>query len=730
MANLPDANLLDEPPKLPWLVAFWQVLRRVDRGKQNGARLALRNSLAVAVPLAFGIAIGEPLGAVAVATGALNVSYSDGGDPYVQRARRMLAWSALGAVAVFLGSITGNYHLLAILVASSWAFVAGLLVSLGTRPGDLGLNTLVTLIVYAARGALSPKGALYAGLLVLGGGLLQTLFSLLSWPLEQYGPQRRAVGSVYLDLAGQVSGDLLAAPLKVPTAEVQDALSALGRDHSLEGERLRLLFDQADRLRFSIYLVRHNETDLTHESRQNLAQCAREMLDVARQLLESVGESLDADRLSVRNTDLLEQLERLLQNAQQWGKESSSVSTQRFAGAADVLAGQLRVMAQIAENTTTEGAEHFAQRELLPPLKLQMRSWLATLRANLHLQSPAFRHGVRLAVCVAIGDAIGRTINTQRNYWLAMTVAVVLKPDFTTTISRGVLRLCGTFAGLLLATALYLVLPASAITQLFLVGVFTFLMRSVGPANYGIFSLAISGLIVFLIAETGVPPGEVIFERGINTAAGGLFALLAYALWPTWERSQVADVMADMIDSSRNYFHAVVLRFSRMDDEINAALDETRNAWRQARSNAEASVDRLSSEPRVDTARLGALTSMLASSRALVRTMMAMEVNVSQTPGRTQTAAFQNFCHDVEFTLYYLAAALRGSSINEQTFPPLREDYRRLVESSDKTSRPNERLRAEADQLTVSLNTFREQVMKYISASHHAVPEALHTTMK
>ena len=36
-----------------------------------------------------------------------------------------------------------------------------------------------------------------------------------------------------------------------------------------------------------------------------------------------------------------------------------------------------------------------------------------------------------------------------------MTIAIVLKPDFTATFSRGVLRLSGTYLGLLVATGLF-----------------------------------------------------------------------------------------------------------------------------------------------------------------------------------------------------------------------------------------------------------------------------------
>jgi uncharacterized membrane protein YccC len=161
------------------LASLWQAIKKIEHGKINGGWLSFRNALAVALPLGLGMVLGNPLAAVAMATGALNVSFSDGADPYKQRARRMVGWSVLGAIAVFLGSYTGTWHLTAIVLAAAWAFVAGMLMCLGTRAGDLGLNTLVALIVFAAHSEPSLRGAIYTGLLVLAGGLLQTTFALL-----------------------------------------------------------------------------------------------------------------------------------------------------------------------------------------------------------------------------------------------------------------------------------------------------------------------------------------------------------------------------------------------------------------------------------------------------------------------------------------------------------------------------------------------------------------------
>src|SRR5579884_587570 len=701
--------------------ALRRTLIRFDKAKINNPWLALRNALAVALPLATGIATGNPLGAVAITTGALNVAYADGNDPYAQRARRMLAWSVLGGAAVFTGSITGEYNWAAIPVAGLWAFIAGMLLSISSRAGDLGLNTLVTLIVFGARGALSPKGALYAGLLVVGGGLLQTLFSLLLWPVRRFEPERRAIAKVYLDLEKEIdpnSGLEASTPLNPPSAQTQDVITALGRDRSLEGERLHLLFDQADRIRLSFFLLGRLRPELEGEHKDTAKHAVAyfdELLEICSKLLGAVGRCLISNQCPEEQPQLLQRLHELVDRAQAYKAEGSSALAEEVASAADVLAGQLRAIVRLAGQATPEGMSEFLKLEQAPPWRLQLSHWLATMRANLDMRSAVFRHALRLTICVAIADAIGRGVSWNRSYWLPMTVAVILKPDFTTTFARGTLRLIGTFAGLVVATVLFHLFPASAaaLAQLILVGAYTFFLRWIGPANYGVFSIAISGLIVFLIAATGVPPAQVVTLRALNTALGGVFALIAYALWPTWERTQVSQAVADMLDACRLYFRAVVERFGQDSPALEAELDERRADWRRARSNAEGSVDRVASEPGTTPEKLDCLNSMLASSHALAHSIMALEAGILRSPAHTSPEAFQTYTNDVELTLYFLAAALRGSSGAQRALPKLRDDHRRMLQARSSFSPADEFVLLETDRLTTDLNTLREQVLRY-----------------
>ena len=110
--------------------AFWQILTLFDSTKLSTHR-AFRNALGVVLPLIAGFALHMPRGGLVVASGALNVSYSDGSDPYSARVRRMLASSVICAVAVFVGAGSGKHVVLSVMLAAVWAFIAGMFVAVG-----------------------------------------------------------------------------------------------------------------------------------------------------------------------------------------------------------------------------------------------------------------------------------------------------------------------------------------------------------------------------------------------------------------------------------------------------------------------------------------------------------------------------------------------------------------------------------------------------------------------
>ena len=103
-----------------WLRRFIKIVVQFDKKKMQ-PHMALRNTIGVILPLIAGYALEMPRGGLAMATGALNAAYSDGSDPYAQRAKRMLASTTWCSVAVLLGGLTGHHNLTSVAMVLAWS---------------------------------------------------------------------------------------------------------------------------------------------------------------------------------------------------------------------------------------------------------------------------------------------------------------------------------------------------------------------------------------------------------------------------------------------------------------------------------------------------------------------------------------------------------------------------------------------------------------------------------
>ena len=715
--------------------AFWQILTLFDSTKLSTHR-AFRNALGVVLPLIAGFALHMPRGGLVVASGALNVSYSDGSDSYSARVKRMLASSVICAVAVFVGAVSGKHVALSVTLAAVWAFIAGMFVAVGGAAPDLGIISLVTLLIYAAQ-HLTPREAAISGVLALAGGLLQTALSAALWPVRRYDPEHRVLESFYRELANRALApwDATSSPLaSANSEEAQEALLGLARDADPESIRYRALLNQAERIRLTLLVLMRLRLRMEREIKDYPGVTILDgYLHTASQILRHISNSLSAEPSAEPQEKARQAAEALDRFSIQLREVAAATPPSFIAAVAkdavfqmDALSGQLRAALDLSHN-------HAEPQGAADVPSLTPKTWRETFSNtiegfcnHLHLQSPIFCHAVRLAVLVALGDILGTEVSWRRTYWLPMTIALVLKPEFTATFTRGLLRIAGTILGLLLATGLFHLFSPGVVLQVILIFVFVFLLRWLGPANYGIFGIAVSALIVLLLAIGGVPPKDVIWARGVNTVAGGALALLAYWLWPTWERTRVSERIAEMLDAYRNYTHALS-RWNPADKSWMQELERARRGARTARANLEASIDRLGSEPGTTREQIARLSAVLASSHRFVHALMALDAIFSHQPALASSSPLKNFMSKLELTLALLASTLRGVRVPSKDFPDLREEHRLMVHF--RTSEASSALvrfgsiNVETDRITNSVNTLAEQIMQWTRTPEFA---ALH----
>ena len=186
--------------------------------------------------------------------------------------------------------------------------------------------------------------------------------------------------------------------------------------------------------------------------------------------------------------------------------------------------------------------------------------------------------------------------------------------------------------------------------------VIMFFMRWVALGNYGLVALCIGALVVVLLALAGVSPKEVIVARASHTLLGGGIAWVGYRLWPTWEKSFITDVIAQLIDVSRQYVAAVTATRFRTPSPIEEArLDSLRLDMRVMRSNFAASVRRFTAEQQRNANVCVDLSGLLACTHRIMQATMTLETSptvflspmCAQTLQEFSTALDQAFAHHI-----------------------------------------------------------------------------------
>ncbi|HEX2902727.1 MAG TPA: FUSC family protein [Jatrophihabitans sp.] len=586
---------------------------RIDLSQSNPL-VSLRNAIGLVLPLSVAAAAGRPSVGVAIAIGALQTAFADRPGPYRLRCLRMLAVATLAGVTAGLAAALGHSVLPSALLLAALGFLAGLLLTAGPSAAQAGIAATACALVLGHLPQ-PPWQAAQTGLLVLAGGVLQTALAIAAWPLGRHRPERFALSALYRQLAALAADPIGAASRPPVTPAIDDAsavLRGVGHDHGPSVEAYRVLLDEAIRARQDI-LVLTGYADRLDADQPAAARAVRFELAHAATVLHAIAATLESGRPAA-------DLQRLLVPA---GRSDAlvgdSLTGRAAASRVRSLAGQLRAMVETARTGAGEGRTN--EDAGRPSGSMRLRDPLAVLRANLSPNSPAARHSLRLAVLVPVTDIFIRSVGVQRGYWVALTILVVLRPDFAQTFQRSLARVAGTLIGLLAASLLlHYLLHDWTPGMIALLGLSFFGMRMAGPTNMALSSMFLGGLVVVLLALSGVPAHTTVVIRLVDTAVGGAIALVAALLWPSWERAQLPDRMVELIAAYQRYLQSMV-----DPDTTQGARATARRQSRLARSAAEASLDRARAEPVSSQGRVELAASVLAHSHRMVHALTALD---------------------------------------------------------------------------------------------------------
>jgi uncharacterized membrane protein YccC len=567
------------------------------------------------------------------------------------------------AVSIFIGALAGHSNVATVVIASATAFVSGLLVAVGPAAAFVGLQSCVAMLI-AAGFPSDVAGAAAAAAIVFGGGVIQTVLVVTIWPLRRFSVERQTIATAYRTL-GAYAVNLPAANDVAPEPHTFAGLAPPLQDPQPFARPsdvlvFQALFDEAERIRASLAaIVSWQRRTQNPSCSASLPQaCGRALLEIAAALEEGRDPADPGGEI--------------------WRTVDTCAESLPKTPEVDALLGQIRAAWRTASMLTTATARPVTPSRLAPLRAVPpIGDALTTLRANLSLESTACRHALRLTVAVGIATTIYRVMQLPRGYWMPMTALLVLRPDFHETFARGAARMGGTILGGGVATLLVTQLHPGHTGLTFLLLTFVWIGYATFRVNYTLFTIAITGYVVFILMLSGVGEMAAVTLRAIDTIAGGCIALVVYAVWPTWAGFSVRSALAAMFEAQSVYVSALLKAYADPKTADLARLTRLRGAARRARSNAEAVVERMLVEPNRKAAiQPRAATGLLAAIRRNALAALALHAGVERgivtpSPKLTPLAA------EMQESLSVLAGAV-GDGRPPGPLPPLRQTHRAM----------------------------------------------------
>jgi uncharacterized membrane protein YccC len=590
---------------------------------------AWREAVALGAPLMICHALGWSADAPFVAMATQTVALHDLRGAYGMRLVIAATMTAVVVGAVFLGAVSGGSVVTATLAMGLVALLNGLWRHLSADYGPaLGVSSsLLFLLGLAHTGPRHVAEGLHLAGLVALGGLGATLLQVGFWLFRPQHPLRAAVAETWVG-----ASDLIAAmqPDEHPAARPglshseaiakreQELRAALNRTfailHAAETHPRRAAFvaHLEEMRREVVHLtMRATALDTAFEpllERPELARALPPALDSLLRALSNTARSVAITLIShrVENFALSEvRLRRCQHLIRVLDDQLASVA----GGETGVAVAQARAaLEQIGQTlphirdglkvTVDHAAARFSFPPTLPELSSRsVHSVAAWINPAPQLDPVLLRHIARMAVLTMLAVALYKGFHIPRGYWIALTIMVVLQPDYGSTRQRAAERIGGTLAGSLLASALlWIRLPlwlldiCAALTCL---GFAYFLKRDYGKAVFFV------TLMVVLITETTTPVHlDFTVSRLLSTLLGGGLALLAaWAFWPVWERQKFSALLAAAVRANRVYLESLAARLGITLADADPDPLHARRRAEDANRFAAASLQRLLSEP-------------------------------------------------------------------------------------------------------------------------------------
>ncbi|MFM9017850.1 MAG: FUSC family protein [Actinomycetota bacterium] len=524
---------------------------------------ALRMAIALAAPLAVGIAVGRPDLAVLAALGAVFTSVVEPGGGYGRHLRVYGLMTVLNALVVMLALACSGHAVAAGVAMLLLGVAAGVSTAWGAIPTLVAPTCLVLFIVAQA---FTPAPAFgWSVLAVAVGTAWVALIAVIPWPVAPYAPAELATGRAWMavaDYAGAPADDRLQQSALEAIVQARDTVASVRSRRpgwSATSARLWATLVAASRV---VSLV----SSLEDERRREQADPAvRAAMDDVLSKVQSAARDIAVgtiDRTHVHPAQALEQSVGRL--------KSLTPDPAGLTGAAlhTALVDRARVRAALRINRRIGDAIDALELPDPPQITITRPRRPAkgvSLRAALDPRCTAMRHGLRLGIAtglsVGVFTALAGTpvIGITHGQWVSIALVGVLQPTLGDSVQIAAQRALGTALGAVVAMVLLAIAqgcPYAMAAAILVVGALAALLQ---PVNYLWFITLFTPLSLLLSAVGAGLDAAIASERIIATGVACVIGLaIAAFAWPTRSGEQLPAVLGASIDTSADDLGAVL----------------------------------------------------------------------------------------------------------------------------------------------------------------------------
>ena len=252
--------------------------------------------------------------------------------------------------------------------------------------------------------------------------------------------------------------------------------------------------------------------------------------------------------------------------------------------------------------------------------------------------APPLRHALRAALAIGTAYALGLALPWgTHDYWILLTIVVVLRGSLAQTLERRNLRVAGTLLGCLLAAAL-LSVRLHPLVVLMVLTLAQAMAHAFAIKRYLVTAVAatVLGLLQAHLLSSGISPGFDVLERVGDTLLGAAIAWAFSYVLPSWERGQLPALVRRSVAAQAHHAQVALAL-----GQLNAVDNEPELHWRLARREAYDSLSALVlatqrslSEPRAVRPPLEPLGRLMAHSYHLLAQLTIVKTMLLRRRGR------------------------------------------------------------------------------------------------